>query len=360
MKRRYRLPILILLSLALLLVMAHLILPYVIREYLNDKLAVMGDYRGRIEDVDLAWWRGGYRIDGLKIVKIDRDIPVPFLDAPRIDLSISGRALWYDRAVVGRVEFERPELNFVDGGTREESQTGEGVNWRAQLEKLLPITLHELKVVDGQVSFRNFKSDPPVDLKATAINASVYNLTNLDQKGKRVAHLEGHAQVLGQAPLEAEADFKPLSNLEDFQLRLRVTDVDLTRLNDFARAYGRFDFAAGRGDLVIEAEAENNQLSGYIKPLLRHVEVFNWKQDMDNEEKGFLRGLWEALVGGGETILKNQRKDQFATRIELSGNLQQKEISPLQAFLAILHNAFVEAFTPRFERALEKNDTDSG
>ena len=59
-----------------------LALPWLIRDYLNGKLADMGEYRGHIADVDLAWWRGAYRINGLSIVKADGAIPVPLLDAP--------------------------------------------------------------------------------------------------------------------------------------------------------------------------------------------------------------------------------------------------------------------------------------
>jgi hypothetical protein len=70
-------------------------------------------------------------------------------------------------------------------------------------------------------------------------------------------------------------------------------------------------------------ERHGGQLSGYIKPLLRDVEVFNWEQDVTAKDKGFFRSIWEALVGGGETLLKNQRKNQFATRVELSGSVHQ-------------------------------------
>ena len=133
-------------------------------------------------------------------------------------------------------------------------------------------------------------------------------------------------------------------------------DIDLTRFNDFARAYGRFDFKRGNGDLVIEAQAENAQLNGYIKPLLRDVEVFDWEQDVEDEDKGVLRSLWEAIVGGSETLLKNQRRDQFATRVELSGSVHDQQTSAFQAFIAILRNGFVEAFTPRYERPPPQQD----
>ncbi len=129
MKKRYAIPLGSLAALLLLLLALHLALPYLVRDYLNGKLADMGDYRGHIADVDLALWRGAYRIDGLSIVKDNGKVPVPFLDAPSIDLSVSWQALWDDHAVVARVVFERPQLNFVDaGGDRDASQTGAGTD----------------------------------------------------------------------------------------------------------------------------------------------------------------------------------------------------------------------------------------
>lgn len=352
MKRRYSVPLLTLLSLAALLLLLHLSLPWLIRDYLNGKLADMGDYRGHIEDIDLAWWRGAYRINGLKIVKDDGKVPVPLLDAPVIDLAVSWHALWYDHAVVAEVDFHRPELNFVDGGNRETSQTGTGTDWRQQLEKLLPITLNEVRVADGRISFHNFHSKPQVHLNASRVEASLYNLTNVaDAKGKRVAYFEGKARLLDHAPLEVEAHFEPLSNFEDFDFRLRATGIELKRLNDFATTYGKFDFNGGQGDVVIEATADKGRLSGYIKPLLRDVDVFDWQQDVENRDKGLIRSIWEALVGGGETALKNQRKDQFATRIDLGGSVHQQNLSGLEAFFGILRNAFVQAFNTRFENA---------
>ena len=87
MKRRYSWPLWIIAGVVVLLVALHIALPYMVRDYLNEKLADMGDYRGQITDVDLALWRGAYKINGLKIVKVDGKVPVPFVDAPLIDIS---------------------------------------------------------------------------------------------------------------------------------------------------------------------------------------------------------------------------------------------------------------------------------
>jgi len=341
-----------LLVLALLLLALHLVLPYVIRDYLNDKLADMGDYRGEIRDVDLAWWRGAYRIDGLLILRKEAaDDEPPFVSLPLVDLAVSWPALWNDRAVVARVIFESPELNFVDRGEgAEEAPNGQGTDWREQLEKLLPITLDELRIRNGRVAFRNPSSRPPVDLFISDIQASVTGLTTKRrQDGSRTARFEGRGRLLDQAPVEASARFDPFTEFEDFELKLRATEIELPRFNDFSSAYGKFDFKAGHGDLVIEASAENGQLDGYIKPLMRDVDVFDWQQDVRNEDKGIIRSAWEALVGAGENLLKNQRRNQFATRVPLQGSLQDAETSPVQAFFAILRNGFVQAFDPRFE-----------
>lgn len=357
MKRRYRWPLAGLAGLLVLLLALHLSLPWLVRDYLNGKLADMGDYRGQIADVDLAWWRGAYRINGLSIVKTSGKVPVPLLNAPVIDLSVSWHSLWYDHAVVGEVTFLNPELNFVDGGNKQASQTGQGTNWRQQLEKLLPITLDEVLIQDGTLTFRNYNSKPPVDLKATQLNASIHNLTNVvDKEGRRDASFDGKALLLGDAPVESSATFDPLSNFEDFKFRLRATDLQLRRLNDFASAYGKFDFKAGHGDLVIEAEAEKGRLTGYIKPLLRDVEVFDWQQDVENKDKNIFRSVWEALVGATETVLKNQPKNQFATRVELSGSVHHSDISAFEAFLQILRNGFIQAFNARYERSAPQSD----
>ncbi|WP_029613697.1 DUF748 domain-containing protein [Pseudomonas sp. SC11] len=351
MKARYRWPLLGLAGLVVLLVALHLALPYLVRDYLNDKLADMGDYRGQVSDVDLAWWRGAYQINGLKIVKTSGKVPVPLLDAPLIDLSVSWHALWYDQAVVAEVAFVRPELNFVDGGSKQNSQTGQGTDWRAQLEKLLPITLNEVRIDDGTLTFRNFNSKPPVNLKATRLQASIRNLTNVrDEAGRRDASFQATALIAGDAKVESRATFDPFSDFDDFEFRLRATGIELRRLNDFASAYGKFDFNAGNGDVVIEAQAENGRLKGYIKPLLRDVDVFDWQQDVENKNKGVFRSIWEALVGASETVLKNQPKNQFATRVELSGSVHQQDISAFEAFLQILRNGFVQAFNARYEQ----------
>lgn len=350
MKKPYSASLVALAVLALLLVILHLSLGALVRNMLNERMAEMGDYSGHAEGVDLFWWRGAYSIHNLSIEKTVGNVQAPLLIAPRIDIAVSWRALWEDRSLVARVRFTDPQLNFVDSENDQDRQTGEGVDWRERLSEHILIQLDELQIVNGTLALRNFTSEPPVNIYANNMDVTVLNLsTARDVEGTRDASLEGTAAFLNHAPLEVEAAFDPLIRMEDFEFRLRVSEVDLPQLNEFFSAYGNFDFNSGNGELVVEVDAKNGQLGGYIKPLLRDVDVFSVEQDLQSESKGFFRGMWEALVGAGGEVVKNRKRDQIATRVDLSGSLQDAEVSPLQALFGILRNGFIEAFNAGFE-----------
>tara|TARA_Y100000748_G_scaffold294918_1_gene286105 strand:- start:701 stop:1777 length:1077 start_codon:yes stop_codon:yes gene_type:complete len=350
MTRRSKIGWSLLVLLALLLLAVHLLLPYIIKDIMNRKMADMGDYRGHVEDVDIVLWRGAYRLNQLNIVKIDGEQQVPFVRLPRTDIKMRLRPFWEHGAIVAEVDLYSPQLNFVDGDSEEQKQSGQGVDWRDKLQGLIPVQLDRVAIIDGEVAFRNFHSEPPVNLYVNQLQLTAHNLTNADQRdGGRDADLEGEGLLLAHAPLRFSSRFDPLGDWQNADFRLRLTDVELTRLNDFATAYGRFDFNAGTGDLVLEAEIRDGQVQGYIKPLLRGVDIFDMQQDLRNPDKSVIRGLWEAVVGGGQQLLQNQRADQFATRVDLSGTVKSPDVSPWQAFFNILRNAFVEAFTSRFE-----------
>jgi hypothetical protein len=342
---------LVLLILVVALVALRFYLPEIARDQINARIDRMGDYHGHVTDVDIHLWRGAYSLNEASIVKATGKVPVPFLKAPRIDLSISWREIFHG-GLVGEVEFDRLELNFVDGRTAADSQTGRGVDWRKQLEELLPIKLNEVRIVDGTIFFRNFISEPPVDLRATSTNATVYNLTNVrDVNGDRVARFEGRADILGEAPLQTAATFDPFGEMQDFTFDLKITSIELPKLNSLFQAYAKVDVASGKGDIVVQLKAEDGRLSGYAKPLLQDVEIASWEQDVEQQGDNPLRVAWEWAAGAVKTLLKNQPQDQLATKVEFNGTLKDPKTSTLDTLLNVLRNAFVEAYKPQFEEA---------
>jgi hypothetical protein len=349
MHLRYRRSLGWLLLVIVLLLVLRAVLPYVVKHYLNEHMDRMGDYHGQIADIDIHLWRGAYTVDGLQIVKVSGKVPVPLLDAPRTDIELSWRALTHG-LLRGKLAFDRPVLNFVDGKGADDTQSGKGVDWRGKLKLLTPMRLDEASVTNGTITFHNFVSSPRVDLKTTDVNGTVSNLTNVErQGGSRVARMHATAKVLGDAPLETHAEFDPLKDHGDFKIDLRVSHVDLTKANQLARAYAGLDLASGEGDFTMQLEASHGELTGYAKPLFHHLQIFSWKQDVEQEHKNPLQLAWEATAQAITSIFKNHSKDQFATRIPISGRIDDKQLGTFDAIVNVLHNAFVKAYTPQLE-----------
>ena len=156
--------------------------------------------------------------------------------------------------------------------------------------------------------------------------------------------------LLGSAPLDIRADFDPYESLRDFRLDFKATGIDLTRANDFLQAYAKLDAESGSGDFVMQLDVKDGRITGYAKPLLRHVRIFNWKQDIEEQGDNPLRAAWEALAGGVQNLFKNPEADQFATRIEFSGRIGNAKTDAWAAIVAVLRNAFGDAFRPQFEK----------
>lgn len=358
MRTHYRRSLWILGVIAIVLVAARIALPYVVLDYLNGRLAKMGSYTGHIVDIDIHLWRGAYSIDGLSVTKVDGKVPVPLFKTTRADISLT----WVSLArghFRGKIDFYDPVVNFVDGKGEGDTQTGKGVDWRAQLHALAPFRFDEINVFNGAITFHNFVSSPKVDLTMSDVNGQVTNLTNVQREGgDRVAKMHATAKILGDAPLETRAEFDPVTRLGDFHYEITVHNIKLVKANDLVRAYSGLDFAGGEGDFVMELQAKDSKLTGYAKPIFKGLKIFSWKQDVEQDKKGPLKLAYEAVAEGVSKVFKNQAKDQFATRVAISGNIDAKSVSTSDAIIGILRNAFVEAYKPNLEHLTKRPDNE--
>ena len=57
-----------LLAVVLFLVAARVAMPYLVEDYVNDKLAALDSYDGHVGDIDIHLWRGAYSIDDIEIL----------------------------------------------------------------------------------------------------------------------------------------------------------------------------------------------------------------------------------------------------------------------------------------------------
>ncbi len=322
-----------------------------IRNYVNRTLDRNVLYEGRIGPVQVHLWRGAYSIENIHISKRAGNLPVPLFAARRLDFSIQWDALLH-RRLVGRISVQEPELNFVAGETEEESQTGTGGPWLRTIEDLFPFKINSAAITNGTVHFRVFKSQKPVDVYLSHVDATIDDLTNIkDQTKPLVTTVAASALAMDQAQLQCKMTLDPFSYRPTFHLALRLLGLDVTKINDLALTYGKFDFKRGWFDLVIEADAKEGQLTGYVKPLFRNLKAFSLTQDL--QEDNVLQFFWQALVGGATTLFKNFSRDQFGTMIPFTADTSGATTADILATIGnVLRNAFVRAYLPSFEPGL--------
>jgi hypothetical protein len=335
--------------LALALVGARLYLPTAVRDYVNRVLERNGDYTGRVAEVDLALWRGAGEIRGLEIVKRNGEVPVPFVEVPRASGSLDWGALLRYGELVLEAEVESPALHLVAAPTQAEQQTGEGGRWQETVDALTPIRVDRVTVRDGRVHYHDFHSDPRVDVVLSDLSLVAENLTNIrDPEDPLPARARLEATPMTAGRLLVTADLDPLARSPRFDVDVELTGMELVPWNDLLRAYAGFDAQAGTIALFAELEAREGRFEGYLKPFVADLDVLDVEQEA--EEQSPLASAWEALVGVTAEVLQNQPTERLATRVPVSGSVERPETGFWPAFLNVLRNAFVEAFSPRLDR----------
>src|SRR6185295_12791963 len=112
----------------------------------------------------------------------------------------------------------------------------------------------------------------------------------------------------------------------DFALDGQVVDTQLPALNDVLRAYSKLDVAGGRLSVYSQVQVQNGQIRGYVKPLLADLKFYDPKQDKD---KPLGKKIVEKLAGGVAKLLQNHKREEVATRVDLSGSVENPKTHPL-------------------------------
>ena len=343
----------ILLILLLVLIGLRIYLPYWVTDYVNKVLDEVPGYSGSIEDVDLNLYRGAYKIKNLKMVKTDEEVPVPFLDIALIDLSVHWKALFNGR-VVGEVELQKPIVNFVGSANEEDpAQTGVEADWTKPLKELMPLRINRFAVVDGKIFYKDFNSEPPVNIALSDFRMEARNLGNVVRDDEKLpSSITASATSIGGGRLNISCRANVLKQIPDFDLNMKFEDVDLPALNDFTTAYAKLDFEKGTFNLYSEIAVNNSQLEGYVKPLLTELEVVDLKTD----KSPVLHLVWESIAGALMQVFENQPRDQFATKVPFNGNLDNPDTKIWPTIGNIFRNAFIKAFTKDTDETVSFDD----
>lgn len=198
---------------------------------------------------------------------------------------------------------------------------------------------------DAEVGVVNRTAAEPYRVFLSHANLELENFSNRFSEGTGRARLRG--RFMGSGDTDASASFQP----ERFDLDVRIVDTPLPALNDLLQARGNLDVVEGLVSLYSEVHVEDGRIDGYVKSLLRDVQVHDSTQD---RRDGLARKAYERLMGGVAELLENRARDEIATQTGLSGRVDDPEASTWELLARLVQNAFFQSILPGFDREVAR------
>ncbi|RAW00952.1 DUF748 domain-containing protein [Pseudochryseolinea flava] len=348
MKRSRKVGITIVAVLAAI-VAIRLALPYVILHYANKSLATMDGYYGHIRDIDLAIIRGAYKIDSVYLNKVDSVTgkQTPFFAASLVDLSVEWNALFHG-SIVGEVVFQDPLIRFTKDKVEPKDVRKDSAQFDKIADDFMPLSINRMEIRNGNIQYLDQHTKPKVDIQMTDVYFTATNLRNsYDSSALLPSTVKGRGSIY-DGTFNLNMKLNPLAEKPTFDLNAEIKNTNLVKLNDFFQAYAKVDVNKGTFGLYTEIASKQGRFEGYVKPLLKDVDILG-KEDRDDNA---FRKLWEAIAGGVSEIFENQPKDQVATKIPFRGNVENPKANIWYAISEVLQNAFIRAIQPSLDNEI--------
>ncbi|PYN33866.1 MAG: hypothetical protein DME01_16955 [Candidatus Rokuibacteriota bacterium] len=208
----------------------------------------------------------------------------------------------------------------------------------------LVVRISELRLTKSTVGFVNKATTPSYRVFLADTDGTLTNLSNQQIEGSAVAKLKG--AFMGTGTATADATFRADKAGPSFDIGVRIEEVDVTKLNDIFRAYGRFDTSAGHFHLYSELDAKDGVVTGYIKPLFNDLKIYDKRQD---KSKPLVRKMYERVVSGVAKVLKNRPREEVATKAQVLGRIDNPKVGTVAAVVRLVQNALFKAILPGFD-----------
>lgn len=344
-KKGIIIPIIIL----ILLIAFRLYLPTLVKNYVNQVLAEIPGYFGQVEDIDIALIRGAYVVNGLYLNKGTATSNVPFLNFPKSDISIEWKSLFHGK-IVSEIIMESPEVIYVFEDQKEESGDADVDDWTKALTDLVPIDINHFEAHNGKLAFVQLSAEPNVDVHINNLELTADNLRNVVERERILpSPIEASGVSIGNGKLSLEGNMNLIKKIPDMDLSFSLENADVTAFNSFTNHYAKLDFEKGNFSVFSEVAIADGHLVGYIKPLLTDSKLIG-------EDDSFLETLWEGFVGFFKFILKNKGTDTVATKVPISGDLNNVEAGVWPTVFNIFKNGWIKAFKGEVDQEINYED----
>jgi hypothetical protein len=328
----------IVLGVVIALVIFRLFLPGIVKNYVNKQLNELPGYHGHVDDIDIALLRGAYVIKGLVLAKKTDPAKYPFLEIRQADLSIQWGALFHGH-LVGEVEMQRASFHIL-AATEDIAKEPSRASWAKAIDALMPMKVNRLIVTDGRFAY----IEPKFELHIDNMNLTALNLRNVaSAAGALPSTISLTGTSIGKGHLKADMKANVIKDVPDFNMNLSLKGTDLTALNSFIKAKGKFDIERGNIDIYSELKMTDGAFKGYIKPFVKDLKVLDFKKDI-KKKGGILNVAKKAVIGLFAKAVTNPKTKEIATKVPIEGNIKDLKTDGWKTFVGVLRNAFVKAF----------------
>jgi len=207
------------------------------------------------------------------------------------------------------------------------------------------VRIGQIRIVNSEVGFVNEAATPTYRLYLTDAEMDLRNYSNQLRDGPAFLNLRG--KFMGTGGTDIKGILRPDTASPEVELQVKIADTQVRSMNNLLRSYGDFDVAAGRLSVYSEMEIDHGMITGYVKPLVKDLDVYDTQQDRD---KALWHKLYEGLIEDMGAFLRNTPRKEVATKADISGQIKDPQTDTFQVIVRLIENAFFEAILPGFER----------
>lgn len=296
-----------LLVVLLVLVAGRLAAPSIVKKVVTKSLHELPDgYVGEIESVDMRMLSAEVAMLGLRIVKQNGLVPVPFMQAKELVLGTVMDS-WKPRTTLRMVE---PNVSYVDASSEAKKQTGPSFDLK-KLQKQLPFELIRVVIENGQMHFRKYETKPDLDAYATGVNVTWDKLVGCLPPGSSScrSELKGEGTVLKTGKLNLKGAFDRSPDVR-FHVDAALRNLRAASLSPLLKEYAKVDIQKGEVDLDARYDRRGKSHSALITPRLSDIEVVG----SDTKDTRFFRELGLAAAAGYFERKKGKKAIKFVSR----------------------------------------------
>jgi len=340
----------VIVSILLFLLLVRVSAPSLVTWYTNQTIQQTEGINGIISDVDLAIFKGAYTIHSVNIRQTGDGQDRPLFTAKRIDISILWSAL-FTGELVAEIAIINPTVSLYD---RPEDKVFESKaitdekTWLGLARNLSPFSIDRLTIENGTFTMDAESQLKRAELTVQNIQLTASNIANAKGPGT-IANVVVTGDIQNHTKVIINASFDPNTAKPTFDINLEMAKLPVSYIDAIVKYYAPFDFEAGEIDMASELTSVDGQVSGYVKAGIYQLDIFSWHEDVVEDGDNPVLLFIDMIGGALASLFENDKKDLVATRLPITGSLDDPSVSIIDALFGLLKNAFIEAYDLKVE-----------